>query len=548
MKQICLTLLLIALGTGLTNAQTSVPTLEAGDIISAGLPLVSIAQSCDIYKTKTVDNKLQLIHTPYFAFKKNSADKIDIETNKVSATQSEIVLTLLCSPVELKKSIADYISSTAIRNGDDKLKKINDTDIITPIFISLNITDATAGSDLPFIAHTTTRNSNPPPLKLRTNPINTSDIQNYINEIQNNTRQLRFQVSYDLNAKFTTSSSQLIANIANIKDTRTFQQLGGNASAFTWSANYAAGNITKNATTLTRKQKNNFEGSLRQELTVLYDIQKSEDLQFLQTQLDNFLKGILTAVKVDIDDNFTKEIARLSLYDLGLQKDVQPDEINSFISKIKDYLSDESKNDLGIDVKAKGDGLFGLISADLDTKYTKNEFAKKLQDNGWDIEQKGNIYIPKSIELYAVNETKLLQSSSIKIKINQSKQDAFKQEFQISTSENSYYPERNNFSTYYSSFLSNSCPVGTILPFGGNTDKIPNGWKLCNGQALSKAGNEQLFNIIEYNWGKQPNENFNLPDLRGVFLRGVDNGKGIDIDRINDKKKPFCWFISARHN
>lgn len=535
-RMICIVYLIISLIIiKSTLAQTAVPVLEAGDLISAGLPLSGIAQSCDIYKTKTDDNKLKLIHTPYFAFKKKESGKIDIEINRINATKSEIVLTLLCSPVELKKSIADYISTNAIRVNDTSLKKINESDIITPIYLNLTIKDATTGSDLQFLTNNSTKNSSPIYIKLKSTPLNTDIIQRFITEIQDNTRQLRFQITYDLNAKFITSSNQLAANIANIKDTRTFQQLGGNASAFTWSAAYEAGSITKNASTLTRQQKNSFEGSLKQELTVLYDIQKPEDLQFLQTQLDSFLKTIFTSLSVSIDDNFTKEIARLNQYDLGLQKDMQPDEINSFISKIKQYLNDDKTDELDLDIKAKGSGLFGLLSADLDTKYTKKEFVKKLQDNGWDIEQKGNIYIPKSIELYSINEGRLTQSASIKIKINHSKQDAFKQEFQISTSESSYFPERNNFASFYSSFLSNSCPIGTILPYAGNSDKLPNGWKFCTGDTLKIKGNEALFNIIGYNWGRIPNDDFKLPDLRGVFLRGVNYSSDKDADRVNSK-------------
>ena len=64
-------------------------------------------------------------------------------------------------------------------------------------------------------------------------------------------------------------------------------------------------------------------------------------------------------------------------------------------------------------------------------------------------------------------------------------------------------------------------PAGVIMPFAGPSDKIPAGWMLCNGDSLSKADYPALFSVIGTNWGEPTPSTFNLPDLRGVFLRGV---------------------------
>lgn len=82
-----------------------------------------------------------------------------------------------------------------------------------------------------------------------------------------------------------------------------------------------------------------------------------------------------------------------------------------------------------------------------------------------------------------------------------------------------------------------SVPAGTIVAFAGDTNKIPVGWKHCNGiplridgiDTLSGTPLSRLFNVIGYNWGRGPaNGTFRLPDLRGMFLRGVDAGSGRD--------------------
>jgi microcystin-dependent protein len=71
---------------------------------------------------------------------------------------------------------------------------------------------------------------------------------------------------------------------------------------------------------------------------------------------------------------------------------------------------------------------------------------------------------------------------------------------------------------------------GTIVPFSGTV--IPNGYLLCDGLAVSRTTYANLFAVINETCGQGDNINtFNLPDLRGRFLRGVDNGATRDPDR-----------------
>lgn len=63
-------------------------------------------------------------------------------------------------------------------------------------------------------------------------------------------------------------------------------------------------------------------------------------------------------------------------------------------------------------------------------------------------------------------------------------------------------------------------PVGLPLPWPASTP--PAGWFKCNGAAFDKAKYPKL--ATAYPSG-------NLPDLRGEFLRGWDDGRGIDAGR-----------------
>jgi len=77
--------------------------------------------------------------------------------------------------------------------------------------------------------------------------------------------------------------------------------------------------------------------------------------------------------------------------------------------------------------------------------------------------------------------------------------------------------------------LQNILPAGMIIPFAGEEANIPDGWLLCNGAPVSATKYPRLFLAIGSSWGGS-GMTFNLPDLRGRFLRGMDNGTGRDPD------------------
>ena len=63
-------------------------------------------------------------------------------------------------------------------------------------------------------------------------------------------------------------------------------------------------------------------------------------------------------------------------------------------------------------------------------------------------------------------------------------------------------------------------PIGMIAAFG--MAAAPTGWIICNGASVSRTVTyDALFAVIGTTWGSADSANFNLPDLRGAFLRGV---------------------------
>lgn len=73
-------------------------------------------------------------------------------------------------------------------------------------------------------------------------------------------------------------------------------------------------------------------------------------------------------------------------------------------------------------------------------------------------------------------------------------------------------------------------PPGTITYFPGQT--IPAGFVKANGAALSRVTYADLFAVLGTDYGVGDGvTTFNVPDLRGEFIRGHDDGRGVDAGR-----------------
>ena len=88
-------------------------------------------------------------------------------------------------------------------------------------------------------------------------------------------------------------------------------------------------------------------------------------------------------------------------------------------------------------------------------------------------------------------------------------------------------------------------PPGVIAAYGGPaaTKGPPTGWAYCNGASVPNTSGSSpdyaaLFSVIGTSFGGDGNPNFNLPDFRGYFLRGVDDGAGRDPNS-NQRTSPL---------
>lgn len=73
--------------------------------------------------------------------------------------------------------------------------------------------------------------------------------------------------------------------------------------------------------------------------------------------------------------------------------------------------------------------------------------------------------------------------------------------------------------------------TGTVIWSSAST--APIGYIVCNGAAVSRTTYSNLFAVIGTTYGNgDGSTTFNLPDLRGEFIRGWDSGRGVDSGRV----------------
>lgn len=90
---------------------------------------------------------------------------------------------------------------------------------------------------------------------------------------------------------------------------------------------------------------------------------------------------------------------------------------------------------------------------------------------------------------------------------------------------------RTNLDVYSKAESDAAGQPGAVVAFARNT--APTGWLKANGAAVSRTAYARLFAAIGTTFGVGDGFNtFNLPDLRGEFVRGWSDGRNVDTDRV----------------
>lgn len=83
-------------------------------------------------------------------------------------------------------------------------------------------------------------------------------------------------------------------------------------------------------------------------------------------------------------------------------------------------------------------------------------------------------------------------------------------------------------------------PIGTIVAWAGNPATLDANWKICDGTQISFHMFPDLCSVLQDYWGPIGGNNhdlYTLPNLQGVFLRGVNQGRSDEFsDPDHDRR------------
>lgn len=100
--------------------------------------------------------------------------------------------------------------------------------------------------------------------------------------------------------------------------------------------------------------------------------------------------------------------------------------------------------------------------------------------------------------------------------------------------------------------INSALPLGSIIPFAGSQNKLPNTYLFCDGSEVSRAEYADLFNIIGTMYGEgDGSTTFNLPNLTGripVMVNPTDTNMNVLGQMIGEKTHVLTVDEIPAHN
>jgi microcystin-dependent protein len=92
-----------------------------------------------------------------------------------------------------------------------------------------------------------------------------------------------------------------------------------------------------------------------------------------------------------------------------------------------------------------------------------------------------------------------------------------------------YYIKAESLQRLYTVTEEGRGTIGEVIAYVDDT--APDNFIYCDGSAVSRTDFSDLFAVMGTKFGiGDGSTTFNLPDMRGQFIRGVDDGRGLDAD------------------
>src|SRR3989339_664890 len=160
-------------------------------------------------------------------------------------------------------------------------------------------------------------------------------------------------------------------------------------------------------------------------------------------------------------------------------------------------------------------------SGDVSIAVSSGLFNYTLRPTGIDWRQK-DLYIETTISNKILSPREKITAQAYALhsqsseKIYSNTDSVFVIDGTTITTINSETVSINGNLTVYGNF--NIVPAGTVFIYCSTY--APDGWLLCDGSSYQRSQYQNLFNAIGTSFGSVDLNSFNVPDFRGMFLRG----------------------------
>jgi microcystin-dependent protein len=177
-----------------------------------------------------------------------------------------------------------------------------------------------------------------------------------------------------------------------------------------------------------------------------------------------------------------------------------------------------------VQLKSDTESLASQVSQNAQTVNTK---AGEVETARLEVSQNAQTVNTKAGEVESARQEVATNTNTVNQKASLVESDRERAEAAANTATEAAGIDPND---YYRKDELNPEMTGQVAYFAMTTP--PNGWLKANGAELSRTIYAALFAVIGTTFGSgDGSTTFNLPDLRGQFLRAWDDGKGIDPER-----------------
>jgi hypothetical protein len=174
-------------------------------------------------------------------------------------------------------------------------------------------------------------------------------------------------------------------------------------------------------------------------------------------------------------------------------------------------------------------------------QYSRDIFQDVLSDYGLQTKVEGDILVPKNIDIFRNNLTSLKDAKQDLIEIGDFQEEGFTITISGSTRDRIIDLPSGSLDRLLEEMRARLIPIGTVLAYAGNvnesqlTQRYGGVWMICDGRALNSHQYPELWDAIGtgHGGGYDPDVtapvrvqgmDFNIPDLRGRFVRGANCG------------------------